>query len=69
MFQNIKIKTASQEVIVKAHELLTLEEILRVNRIPTNLFQGYILETKEGAKPIPLNIRLVDLPDDAEITL
>jgi len=69
MFRNIKIKTAAQEITVKAPEILTLEEILRINRIPTNLFQGYVLEAKAGLKPIPLNIRLVDLPDNAEIIL
>jgi len=69
MFRNIKIKTASQEIIIKVPKILTLEEILRLNRIPTNLFQGYIIETKTEVKPIPLNIHLVDLPEDAAIIL
>jgi hypothetical protein len=69
MFRNIKIKTVSQEIIIKAPNVLTLEEILRVNRIPTNLFQGYILEIEGKTKPTPLNIRLADLPKDAEIIL
>jgi len=69
MLRNIKIKTAAQEITVKAPENLTLEEILRINRIPTNLFQGYILEKKVGLKPIPLNTHLIDLPDNTEVIL
>jgi len=69
MFRDIKIKTAAQEIIIKAFNNLTLEEILRVNRIPTNLFQGYVIDEKKNLKPIPLNIRPADLSDNVEIVL
>jgi len=70
MFRNVKIKTASQEITIRAPESLTLEEILRTNRIPTNLFQGYLLiDKKAELKPIPLSIRPIDLPGDVEIIL
>lgn len=69
MFRNIKIKTAAQEITIRALDGLTLEEILRVNRIPTNLFQGYVIDEEKNLKPIPLNIRPADLSDNAEIVL
>jgi len=69
MFRNIKIKTAAQEIIINAFESLTLEEILRINRIPTNLFQGYVIDEEKNLKPIPLNIRPTDLPDKTDIIL
>jgi hypothetical protein len=69
MFRNIKIKTAAQEITIKALDSLTLEEILRINRIPTNLFQGYVIDEKNHLKPIPLNIRPTDLSDNNEIIL
>lgn len=68
MFRNIKIKTAAQEITIKAFDSLTLEEILRINRLPINLFQGYVINGK-NLKPIPLNIRPVDLSDNTEIVL
>lgn len=70
MLRDVKIKTAAQEITIKAPEILTLEEVLRINRIPTNLFQGYLKErTSVTPKPIPLNIRLNDLSGGAEIIL
>lgn len=69
MFCNIKIKTAAQEITIKAFDNLTLEEILHLNRLPANLFQGYIIGETKDLKPIPLNIRPIDLPDNAGIVL
>lgn len=69
MFCNIKIKTAAQEITISAPDSLTLEEILRINRIPANLFQGYIIDEEKNLKPIPLNIRPADLSDNTEIIL
>lgn len=68
MFRNIKIKTAAQEITIKAFDDLTLEEILRVNRLPINLFQSYAVDGK-NLKPIPLNIRPADLSNNTEIVL
>ena len=69
MFRNIKIKTAAQEITIKAFDSLTLEEILRINRIPVNLFQGYVFDNKGRLKPIPLNTRPLDFSEDTEIIL
>jgi len=69
MFRSVKIKTTNQEITINALDSLTLEEILRVERIPTNLFQGYTINKAGHLKPIPLNIRLVDLSNSVEIIL
>ena len=69
MFRNIKIKTAAQEITITALNSLTLEEILRINRIPVNLFQGYVFDDAKKLKPIPLNTRPIDFPEDTEIIL
>lgn len=69
MLRDIKIKTSCQTITIKASSELTLEEILRINCIPTNLFQGYIFDDNKVLKPIPLNIRPNDLSDNTEIIL
>jgi len=69
MFRNIKIKTTPQEITLKVPDELTLEEILHINRLPTNLFQGYIITSKKETKPIPLNRRLKDIDENNEIIL
>ena len=69
MFRNIKIKTAAQEITIKAFNSLTLEETLHINRIPGNLFQGYVFYNGEKLKPIPLNTRPIDFPENTKIIL
>lgn len=68
MNRNIKIKTAAQDIVLSVLEDLTLEEVLRINRIPTNLFQGYLI--RDGAaQPIPLDRRLSEIPAGVEVVL
>lgn len=72
MFRNIKIKTTPQEITLEASVDLTLEEVLRINKLPTSLFQGYILNTKDPEKrqtPIPLNIKIKEIDTENEIII
>lgn len=68
MLRGITIKTASEEVIVETDDSLTLEDVLRTKRIPSNLFQGY---TKAGEEicPIPLNTLIFAIPFEEKIVL
>jgi hypothetical protein len=69
MFRNIKLKTASQEIILKSFDELTLEGVLRINRLPMGLFQAYIIDSERKIKPIPLNINLKDIGENYEVIL
>ncbi len=68
MYRDIKIRTVAEDVTLKTFSALTLEEVLRVKRIPPSLFQGYT--NNEGVlKPIPLNTRIFNIPHQSEIIL
>ncbi len=66
--RNIEIRTTAQKIIIKSHSELTLEEILRVNNLPVNLFQGYT-SSNQKLTPVPLNKRLGDFSEDTEVVL
>ena len=72
MFRNVKIKTTPQELILEAPVDLTLQEVLRINKLPVSLFQGYIFNTKNLEKkqiPIPLNLKIKDIDAENEIII
>ncbi len=68
MLRDIIIKTASEEITVKTDDSLTLEEVLRMKRIPPNLFQGYI-KMGEEVRPIPLSTFIFVVPFEEKIIL
>ncbi|KKR32376.1 MAG: hypothetical protein UT65_C0002G0022 [Parcubacteria group bacterium GW2011_GWF2_39_8b] len=68
MLRDITIKTASEEIAVKTDDSLTLEEVLRTKRIPSNLFQGYA-KMGEEVRPIPLNTLIFVIPFEEKIML
>lgn len=68
MLRTVKIKTASQELVLRVLPEFTLAEVLRVNRLPESLFQGY-LHVSSSSRPIPLTHRIGDFEEGAEIVL
>ena len=68
MLRDITIRTASEEIAIKADDSLTLEEVLRMKRIPPNLFQGYVKAEKE-IRPVPLNTFIFVIPFEEGIVL
>ena len=68
MIRNLKLRTVAEELVLKAHDDLTLEEFLRAKRIPPSLFQGYLIDG-EDVRPIPLNTQILNIPPQSEIVL
>jgi len=68
MLRSITIKTASEEVMVEIDDSLTLEDVLRTKRIPSNLFQGYT-KAGEEIRPISLNTLIFAIPFEEKIIL
>src|SRR3989344_8557022 len=68
MLRSITIKTASEEVMVEIDDSLTLEDVLRTKRIPSNLFQGYT-KAGEEVRPISLNTLIFAIPFEEKIIL
>ncbi|MBI3589395.1 MAG: hypothetical protein HY093_03220 [Candidatus Liptonbacteria bacterium] len=69
MIRDVRVKTAFQEITLRAFDELTLEEVLLAHRLPTNLFQGYLISFGKSLRPIPLNTTIKDINEDIEIIL
>lgn len=66
--RKIIIRTTKGDSLLESFHLHTLEQTLLANKLPTNLFQGYI--TKNGEiKPIPLNKKINEIDSDSEIII
>lgn len=66
----IKIRMSSQEVLAPTFEGLTFEEVLLMRHLPTNLFQGYIVNSaRNELKPVPLDTCIQSIPEDEDIIL
>lgn len=70
--RKIKVRSSSEERIVIAFEKMTLESVLLIEHLPTNLFQGYLADINifnDHLIPIPLNTIIQEISLDKEIIL
>jgi len=65
----IIIKTVSQEIELISSDQFTLEQVLRLNGLPTTLFQAYVKDRRGKLFPVPTNKHLGDLEDDQSVVL
>lgn len=69
VFRKVKIKTVFQEYYLKVFNEFTLEDGLRMHRLPANLFQGYVAVKGQVENPIPLSTVVGAIDEHKEIIL
>lgn len=67
--RRIRVRTVAEETWIDAPDSFTLEEILRVKRMPPSLFQGYVVAEDETARPVPMHTHIESIPKKHEIIL